>query len=384
MKSFNEKGIQSATTAIDEGEKSPFVKFDLAVQAQQTPGVVLFNNYEQLKTSIVNGVSYYEQFEYTLENYQLAVKHYNELKQVKNILEKTKREIVNSYNAPLEIVEKRLDELIDLVKVPFKRIDTFIKQNEKESKKYEIYVFAKETAITYGLQEHIGNILGSPAFFDIKWLNSSCSRKTWTSAVLTKLSCAQKDINYILSIPDDNKASILAHYYQTLSMEKVEEFIDSLAKAYQVADKTQSEIPVNFTEIDNQSVDTVMNESTKEELNSDLKDFEILDYVANAINPYTGEVITGIDDLLKSKLEEISCILRLVDNEYFTKFLKKAKKRQTDKEEFSMAGKKWTEQEESLLVEEFEQGLSVDEIAKKHNRKRSGILSRLRKKKLIN
>lgn len=178
IESLNEEKIQSSNITISPSKKSPFVKFDLVVQTEQTPGIVLFNNYEELKTNITNGVSYYSEFEYTLENYQVALKHHNELKHVKNILEKTKREIVKSYNAPLEIIEKRIDELIDLIKVPFKKVDTFIKQNEKNSKKYEIFIFAKETAMENGLQEYMDNIFRSPVFFDVKWLNASCSKTT--------------------------------------------------------------------------------------------------------------------------------------------------------------------------------------------------------------
>lgn len=210
---INEEDMQISNIQSNVNAASPFIKFDLVVQTEQTPGVVLFNNYEQLKTNISNGVSYYSEFEYTLENYQTALKHHNELKYVKNVLEKTKREIVKNYNAPLEIVEKRIDELISLIKVPFKKVDAFIKQNEKNSKKYEIYIFAKEVAILNGLQEHTEHIIKSPAFFDDKWLNVSCSKTNWKSAVSLKLRNAVQDINNILSIQNDNKASILANYY---------------------------------------------------------------------------------------------------------------------------------------------------------------------------
>ena len=298
--------------------QSPFVKFDLVVQAQQTPGVVLFNNYDQLKNSIANGVSYYSEFNYTLDNYQLALKHHNELKYVKNILEKTKRDIVKSYNAPLEVVEKRIDELIDLIKVPFKKIDAFIKQNEKNSKKYDIYIYSKELAVSLGLQEHMDNIFRSAAYFEEKWLNASCSKSVWKSAIATKLKTAVKDIEYILSLQNDNKASILAHYYQTLSMEKVQKFIDSFnrvvndgiindSKPIPEPTSTQTSIPPqqsnvspisNPANIDNDPI--VMTSPTN------LTDSEILKCVAKSVNPYTGEIITGIDDLLKSRLEEVA------------------------------------------------------------------------------
>lgn len=376
--------IQGSADVIHTDTRSPFVKFDLVVQAQQTPGVVLFNNYEQLKTSIGNGVSYYSQFEYSLENYQIALKHHNELKHVKNVLEKTKREIVKNYNAPLEIVEKRIDELIDLIKIPYKKVDTFIKQNEKNSKKYEIYCFAKEVAAAKGLQEHMEDIFRSPAFFDEKWLNTSCSGTSWKTAVSEKLDNAAKDINHILSSQNDNKAGILAHYYQTLSMDRVAEFSDSLKKTSLLADNADTKPHSVFAETDeakaNKGSDAAINPTNI----PDFKDSDILSYVANSINPYTGEVITGIDDLLKLRLEDISHNLQLTDNVYFTMRFKKADKSETQcKEDGFTVWKKWTTQEDLTLIEEFNQGLSVSEIAEKHNRTAGGIRSRLKKHKLV-
>lgn len=376
--------IQGSADVIHTDTRSPFVKFDLVVQAQQTPGVVLFNNYEQLKTSIGNGVSYYSQFEYSLENYQIALKHHNELKHVKNVLEKTKREIVKNYNAPLEIVEKRIDELIDLIKIPYKKVDTFIKQNEKNSKKYEIYCFAKEVAAAKGLQEHMEDIFRSPAFFDEKWLNTSCSGTSWKTAVSEKLDNAAKDINHILSSQNDNKAGILAHYYQTLSMERVAEFNDSLRKTSWLADNADTKPHSVSAETDDAKVNIVSDAAINPTNIPDFKDSDILSYVANSINPYTGEVITGIDNLLKSRLEEISHNLQLTDNVYFTMRYKKADKSETQrKEDGFTVWKKWTTQEDLTLIEEFNQGLSVSEIAEKHNRTAGGIRSRLKKLKLI-
>lgn len=353
---------------------------------EQTPGIVLFNNYEQLKTSISNGVAYYSDFEYTLENYQIALKHHNELKYVKNILEKTKREIVKSYNTPLEIVEKRIDELINLIKVPFKKVDTFIKQNEKNSKKYEIYIFAKEIAISNGLQEHMEHIFRSPAFFDMKWLNASCSKTNWKSAVSAKLRNAVKDINHILSIQNDNKASILANYYQTLSMSKVDEFENSLKSASNIAEKSS---PINITipsSIDTKSQKIKITSNTNKIINGDLKDYEILNCIADSVNPYTGEVISGIDNCLKLKLEEISLkIERFVKqdiNDCAINSVKTKTKIQHD-EDFPMAWERWTEQEDARLIDEFNQGLTIKQIAEIHNRKTGGIRSRLKKHNLI-
>ena len=284
---------------------SPLAKCELVVQTQQTPGVVLFENYEQLKASISTAVSYYLGFEYTLENYKTACQHYKELKSAKNVLEKTKREIVNGYNAPLELVKEQIDELINIIKEPLKRADAFIKGNKTKTKKYDIYIFSKDLAVSYGLQEHMDKIFKSPAFFDIRWLNTSYSSKKWQEEITNKLENAVKDISYILSMENENKAIILAQYYQTLSMPQVEEFIRTINQASSVLEKKT--VP-NASQVLDWKVAVGRSTHNLDNINknTDWKDFEILNHIADSMNPYTGEIITGIDKELKARLKEIA------------------------------------------------------------------------------
>lgn len=87
--------------------------------------------------------------------------------------------------------------------------------------------------------------------------------------------------------------------------------------------------------------------------------------------------------MLKSRLEDISHNLQLTDNVYFTTRFKKADKSETQcNGDYSTVWKKWTTQEDLTLIEEFNQGLSVSEIAEKHNRTAGGIRSRIKKHKL--
>lgn len=372
--------VENKSTSV-----SPFIKFDLVVHAQQTPGDVSFDNYEQLKQNITDSIVYYSGFEYTLDKYQVALKHHTELKHVKNILQKAKREIVKNYNTPLELVEKKLDELINLVKRPFIKVDTFIKQNQKNAKEYEIYLFAKDLATAYGLQEHMENIFKSPAFFETKWLNVSCSKSFWENAVTIKIINAVRDIKQILSMSGVNVASILAHYYQTLSISKVEEFMDSLKIASNIAEKTceinirgqnSVDIPIPEIRTTNNDIETV---------NSELNDYKILDCVANSINPYTGEVISGIDNCLKLKLQDISIKLEMLFKHDIDSNATNSENNKKIRyyEDFSMAWKRWTEQEDARLIEEFKRGLAIEQIAEIHNRKTSGIRARLKKHHLI-
>ena len=244
--------------------------------------------------------------------------------------------------------------------------------------KYEIYLFAKRLAISNGLQEHMENIFRSPAFFEVKWLNASCSKSSWKTAVTSKIKNAARDINQILSILGDNTASILAHYYQTLSMSKVDEFVNSLKSASNIAEKSS---PVNITRP--RLIDNVPHEI---QITSNTKDYEILNCIAKSVNPYTGEVISGIDNCLKLKLEEISLKLeRIIKQDIKDCAINSAKTKtniQHD-EDFPMAWEKWTKQEDARLIDEFNQGLTIKQIAEIHNRKIGGIRSRLKKHNLI-
>ena len=53
--------------------------------------------------------------------------------------------------------------------------------------------------------------------------------------------------------------------------------------------------------------------------NLNLKDSEILNCLTDLVNPYTGEEITGIDNVLKRRLKDIAKIIELVSNIFKTK-----------------------------------------------------------------
>ena len=107
----------------------------LVVLADGRPGVVTFDNYSEVKTWLENGLAYYNGFTYSVENYDMALANRDELKKVKKALEDKRKELEVIYNAPYADVEAKLNELIEMVKVPFKIADDFIKSAEKEVKK---------------------------------------------------------------------------------------------------------------------------------------------------------------------------------------------------------------------------------------------------------
>lgn len=363
---------------------SPFLKADLVIQAQQVPGMVSFENYEQLKARICEGVSYYSGFEYSLDTYQIALKHHDELKYVKNILQKAKKQIEKSYNEPLENVQKRIDELIDLIKTPFKKVETFIKANEKNAKKYEIYIFAEEAAKTNGLCSHAESIIRSPAFFEQRWLNASCSTAKWRFEVLSKIKKAILDIAEIEAEQNENIASAVAYYYQTLSKEKVVEFLDSLRYTAQNAERAESTAAPKSADVYAEQL-AAKRENARAAIQeadaSSLNDTEILNCVADSINPFTGEILAGVDDSLSRKIREIADKLESLTLALLGRRPKKQEKK--PRNDSTRVGERWTLEEEQQLAEEFQRGLSVFELAQLHNRKRGGIAARLKKLGLL-
>ena len=201
----------------------------LVVLAYQEPGVVLFHNYEALKAELGRGLAYYNSFEYSVENIDIAITNRDELKQVKKILEDKKKEIEVAYTAPYVDVEAKLIELIDMVKVPFKIADDFIKTAEKEVKRREILSFARKKAEILG--EYADKIIESPAFFNPKWLNATYRAKQWQGDIENIVSQASDDIVTIQSVAGKNAPALMAHYYETLSMDRAKQFVESMQEA---------------------------------------------------------------------------------------------------------------------------------------------------------
>ncbi|MBQ2377298.1 MAG: DUF1351 domain-containing protein [Clostridia bacterium] len=217
----------------------------LVILANQEPGIVEFHNYSELKAMLEKGLEYYNGFEYSIENIDVAIENRDELKKVKKLLEEKKKEIEAAYTAPYIDVEQKLAELIDMVKIPFKIADDFIKTAEKEVKRREIMTYAKNGASKLG--ESGDKILESPAFFNPKWLNATYRAKQWQDDIDTTLARAADDIPRIKAVAGDNAPALMAHYYETLSMDRAKQFIDSMqmSKGDQISD-LENDVPVGF------------------------------------------------------------------------------------------------------------------------------------------
>lgn len=199
---------------------------DITVIAEGRPGTVTFGNYDFLKSQLEEGLAYYNLCEYTLDNIDVAKTNRDELKAVKKVLENKKKEIESAYQTPYTEVMKKLDELIEMVKLPFKNADDFIKESEKAAKKKEIITYAQKKAAVLG--KHADKIISSPAFYNSAWEKISCKTKQWQSEIDDIISRASDDMATINSSAGEHRMALMAHYYETLSMDNAKRFVESL------------------------------------------------------------------------------------------------------------------------------------------------------------
>jgi hypothetical protein len=97
---------------------------------------------------------------------------------------------------------------------------------------------------------------------------------------------------------------------------------------------------------------------------------EILTALAEGVDPYTGEVYSK--DSPYQNADTVRALIHTVEGMKKLEFRSKKDKAAPDK-----AGKPWSKEEEEALVQEFDSGTDMGEIAKKHMRSQYAIRARL-------
>lgn len=99
---------------------------------------------------------------------------------------------------------------------------------------------------------------------------------------------------------------------------------------------------------------------------------EIIKALADGVDPYTGEVYPP--DSAYQNPETVRALFGAVDA------LEAAQRRERRKKGLPRrAGQPWDEEENSLLIKRFEEGMSINELASQHERTKGAIVSELAK-----
>ena len=209
---------------------------NLIIVANQTPGVVTFDNYDEVKSNLQQYIS--ENFDtanYDETGVEAANSDYEELKKMRDVVTKKQKELEKAYSAPYVSVEKMLKELVAIIDTPYKNAKSFVDSYEKTIKKDEVMAYAKEKATAYG---EVGKkVIESPAFYNNSWSNKSTSVKSIHDAIDAVLNQAAQDVNAIQSTGGDSIPALMARYYETLSMDGVKTFLENLNASQESVDE---------------------------------------------------------------------------------------------------------------------------------------------------
>lgn len=202
---------------------------ELVILTSQTPGVVTFENYEEVKLSLQTYINdTFANMDYESEGFEVASADYEELKKMRDVVTKKQKELEKAYSAPYVTVEAMLKEIISIIDVPYKKAKAFVDTAEKSQKKNEIMRYAMQKASEYG---DVGRkIIESPAFFNNSWANKSTSVKSIHDSIDSIINQAAMDVNSIQATGGDNTTVLMARYFETLSMDDVKSFKSSLSE----------------------------------------------------------------------------------------------------------------------------------------------------------
>ena len=200
----------------------------LILVANQIPGVVTFDNYNEVKTALQSYIGAFTDIDYSVEGLDMAVANRDRLKQVRDVVSKKKKELEEAYSAPYAAVEKMLDDLLEIIDSPYKEAKSFVEREEKSQKHQQIIDYAVHQAANLG---EVGTkIIESPAFFKKDWLMKKYTPKKYQDEINEIFRQAASDINSIQATGGENSTVLMARYYETLSMDGVKDFLTMLSE----------------------------------------------------------------------------------------------------------------------------------------------------------
>jgi len=199
---------------------------------KQEPGIVLLENYEEVKSYLISGLEKYKNIVYSEENIKDAKNDRASLRKMKKAISDKRKEIKAVYMAPYLTVEEKLKELEALVAEPIDIIDSFVKSfeaKEKQEKKAQIKRYFDENAVVLG--DLAEAVFESNGFFDEKWLNASAKATVWQAEIREKIAEASGSINTLQSTGGNYAPILITKYLETQSLDAAIDYHKTLKTA---------------------------------------------------------------------------------------------------------------------------------------------------------
>lgn len=171
---------------------------DLKVNAVLIPEAITFN-YEELKTELLQRVSFYESLVYTPDHIREAKVDRANLNRLKKALNDERLKRKREYMKPFDDFEAKINEIIRIIDKPASVIDQQIKAAEeaqKEEKLNAIRAYFNGHPSIEGFET-----LQLEQIMDAKWLNASVSMKSIQEAIDSRMGKIMDDLAVVRSLP---------------------------------------------------------------------------------------------------------------------------------------------------------------------------------------
>lgn len=208
----------------------------LELQSRQQPGLVVIDNFQEMRDALTAVLARYENVVYTEVMLADAKADKKELTRLRKELDTRRKDVKKAYLEPYNLFEEQVKELLAMIDAPLDQIKEFVNSmdnREKDAKRAEIasYFWKRSDA----LGNMAAQVLNSPVFLDSKWLNKTTSAKTWQAAVDAKIADAARDISSIQATAGQHVTALTERFLETLSTEGLAAYRDKLTAMEQTA-----------------------------------------------------------------------------------------------------------------------------------------------------
>jgi len=180
---------------------------DFEVKVSNNPGLIKFENFDELKQSLSDKMQQYEGAVVTEDTKDIAKKEVASLRKLSKAINDRKIEVKKIYMQPYAELEEKAKELMALVDKPIQLLDSQVKEFE-EQKRIE-----KRELIKRIWNEEIGNMgefISLNSAYDPKWENVSSSEKAIREDIKQKIFNVNVDIETLKSLGYSKDLYILA------------------------------------------------------------------------------------------------------------------------------------------------------------------------------
>ena len=158
-------------------------------------------NFEEIKAELLDKVKVYETLVYDDTSIKSAKDDRARLNALKKALADERIRRKKEFLEPYTIFENQVKELEAIIDEPAKVIDKQVKEYE-ERKKAEKQQAIEDYFENYKENNPCPEWLQSSDIFNLRWLNATCSEKTWQTEMVDRIKGILVDIETIQSLPD--------------------------------------------------------------------------------------------------------------------------------------------------------------------------------------